>query len=314
MNRNAHRFIFPIVLFTGIAIFASCGKSSETKLAPVSISVPKNWLTLVAIDQGFFMNEGLDVTLKYYPSGKRALRGMLRGEVDISATAVTPFVFSSLKRSDISIFAVVGTSKGDNKIVARGDRGIKKPADLKGKRVATQGKSAAHFFLYLFLLKHGLFEKELEISFLKVEQLPKSLGRGDVDAISTREPFFSEAVKLLGDKAVVFTEPGLYHKTFQLVAFKDFIREKPEIIRKVLRGMIQAERFVRDHQDQAIKVIAKVLEIPVTSVANEFRNLDLTVKLDQALLLSLEEEARWVLKLKGQDVLGILLKNPVFLR
>ncbi|MCH8054901.1 MAG: hypothetical protein IH857_01945 [Deltaproteobacteria bacterium] len=98
MNRFIHQLIASIVFFTGKVLLAGCGKSSEPKLEPVSITTPRtspNWLMLVAIDQGFFMNEGLDVTPKYYPSGLRAFHEMLRGEVDIFTTAEVPFVFSS---------------------------------------------------------------------------------------------------------------------------------------------------------------------------------------------------------------------------
>lgn len=306
--------VWPVVLFTLIVLISGCdsslnpkqGNSAEFKgiRKSVSISVtgtPLNWLLIIAIEQGFFSGEGLDVTPKYYPSGKRSLLGMFAGEVDIASVADVPIVFQSFKRQDFSIFATIGSSDNDNKIVARKDRGIQKPEDLKGKRIATHESAAAHFFQYLFLLKNGLLEKEVEVSFMKAEKLPGALVRGEVDAITTREPFFSEVRELLGDTAVVFADRGLYSKAFHQVAFKNFIRENPEIIRRVLRAMLQAEEFVRNDSGQAIKILSSKLEISEDKIAAVLPELNLKVQLSQLCLLRFDDEARWVLKKKWAD-------------
>lgn len=302
------RFLWLVVFSSLIGAVVGCddwlGQNQEkSKEFPgtresVSISVPKppsNWLTIIAVDQNFFSLEGLEVIPKNYPSGKRALLGMLAGEVDLATTARVPFVFNSLKRQDFSVLATIGTSSNDDKIIVRKDRGILKPEDLKGKRMATHKSSSSHFFLHLFLIKHNILDSEIEISFAKVEKLPEFLNGGKVDAISSREPFLSEAKRLLGDKAIIFSEPSLYLKSFNLVAFNSFIEKKPEIIKRVLRTMLRAEEFVKKHPNQAIKIIANNLEIPESIVAENFKTLDLSVHLEEELLLALEDQAKWIM-------------------
>ncbi len=132
-------------------------KLSDQKLPSVSIAItgaPANWLTILAFEKEFFKKAGLDAIPKFFPSGKRALLGMFAGEVDVATVADVPIVKNSLERHDFAILATLGTTYNDNKIVARKDHGITSPENLRGKLVATQGNSAAHFFLHLFLLKN----------------------------------------------------------------------------------------------------------------------------------------------------------------
>jgi len=167
-------------------------------------------LIIIGQEQGFFSQEGLDVTTKKYPTGKVALDSMFAREVDMAAVAETPIVFKSFEQQDFSIITALGSSGNMLRIIARKDGGILKPADLRGKIIATQKATGLHFFLHLFLIKNGLSENDVRLSFKKPEELVPELVRGEIDAFSFREPFISEAKKLLGDKAIIFAEPGLY--------------------------------------------------------------------------------------------------------
>jgi len=268
----------------------------------ISTTGPGSSLIMIAEEQGLFTQQGLDVTVKEYPSGKRSLEeGIFVGEVDVAHTAETPIVFNSFERQDFSIVATIGSSDNAPRIIARKDQTIQKPGDLRGKRIATQEVSSVHFFLHLFLVKYGLSEKDVNLSFKKAEDLPAALARGEIDAFSMREPFISEASTLLGDNAVIFAEPGLYLKTFNLVASNSMIKDKPEVISRILLALIQAEEFAKNHPDQAIKIVSNKLGVEESVIAALWPGLDLGVSLDQSLLLSLEDEARWVIESELTD-------------
>ena len=302
-----------VVFFSVILVFISaCEKSDQREsdttniLQNYSVSLgitntPPSWLTHIAINQGFFKQQGLNVTTTVFKSGKRALKGMLKGKVEVSTTAVGPIVSSSLQGKDFSILATIGTSSNDNLIVARKDRGITLPAHLKAKKVATQSASAAHFYLHLFLLKQKLTENDILPSYMKVEKLPAAIVSGEVDAISTREPFYSEAMKKLGDNAVSFETPGLYLKSFQLVSGNDYIKQNPEVLNALMRGLILAEKFVKENKSRAIEILMSEVNLSRERVLSTFEYLDLSVVLDQSLILKLEDEARWVVQTRMKE-------------
>lgn len=292
--------ILVIALISYFFLSRSVAEHFEGSREPIRIGLPREpigSLLIVALDQDFFSAEGLDVTLvRDYPSGKRAIGGMFDGDVDITACAEVPVVLKSLRQQNFQLFATIGASANEIMIVARKDKGVQSPGDLRGKRIATQQGSAVHFFLHIFLLKYGLSEQDVDLSFLKAEELPEALVTDKIDAFSMREPFIGQAKGLLGDNAVVFSEPGLYLKTFHAVATHRFIQEKPEVMSRMIRGLLRAERFVRDDPDQARSSVAEKLQLPESELETVWPQLNLQVSLDQGILSSLEDKARWAIK------------------
>ncbi len=297
--------LLALVWLTTLCVLIGCnGKSSskfEGEKMKVSIAVPNtspNWLTIIALERGFFAENGLDVAAENYPSGKRALLAMFDGKVDIAPVSKVPVVFNSFKRDDFAVISVIGATNNDNKIVARKDAGISKPSDLKNKRIATQKASASHFFLHLMMLKNNILDRETTLSYFKIEDLPNALFDGKVDAISTREPFLSKAINLLKDNAITFEEPGLYNKSFVLTGMKVFIENNPIIIRRIIRSMLDAKDFAKKHPGQASKLISRRLKLPEAYIAEAMKCLRLDIKLDQALLYGLEDISRWAINNK----------------
>ena len=206
----------------------------------------------------------------------------------------------SFERKDFSIIAAVGSSDNDQRLIVRQDHGIQKPKDLRGKHIAAAAPSP-RFFLHLFLLKHGMSEKDITLAIKKPEELVPALVKGEIDAFSFREPFLTQAKAALQDKAVIFTEPGLYLKTVYLVALNSFIKDRPQAIRKILRAWIKAEEFIKRYPQQAIEIVSTKQGIPLSEVRQIWPELNLKVSLEQALILSLEDEARWAIKNRLTD-------------
>ena len=259
-------------------------------------------LAMVARDRGYFVEAGLDVTIKEYKSGQLALAGFLAGETAVATTADIPIAFESLTRQDFGIIATIGSSDNEPRIIARKDRGISEPADLRGKRVATQRASAVHFFLHMFLLQNGMTADDVSVSYMKPDELVQALADGRIDAFSMREPYISQAQKAVGEHAVVFTKPGLYRKTFNVVASNELLKTRPAVARKVLDALLRAERFALDHPQDAMAIVAKGLGAPPTEMAGLWADSSLNVSLDQSLLISLEDEAQWIMTNKFTHV------------
>ncbi len=282
-------------------------ESFSGKREPVRIAIPReplNSLLIIATELGFFSREGLDVVrMKEFSTGtgKRGLEGLLAGDLDIATSADTAIVFMSFRNQDFRVVASHGSSDNDPRIVGRKDRGIKALADLRGKRIGTPIGTIMHFFLHTVLVKNGLSEKDVTLVFKKIEELPPALARGEVDAISIREPHTDAAERLLGKNAIVFSLPGLYTKTINVVAGVKLVNEKPEIVRRVIRGLIEAEEFVKKNPVRAIQIVSDDLGMNKAELSAIWSEMNLQVSLDQQLLLSLEEQARWAIKNRLTD-------------
>jgi ABC-type nitrate/sulfonate/bicarbonate transport system substrate-binding protein len=273
------------------------GPASKKQVSLGLAMQPTSALAIIAMDRGFFEEQGLSVEARSFPSGKRALHeGLVPGEVDIAISADIPIMLQIFKDKELRILAAIGATSDVNAIVARRDGGITVPGDLKGKRIATQKASAVHYFLYQFLRKHGMSGQEVHCSFMKAEQLPKALAGGAIDAFSMREPYIGEALELLGEKAVVFSAPGIYPQTEMVVTRRQFIEDNPEVITGLVEALLAAERFAKDNPEQAAEILAQRLGADRNLIAELWPRLDLRVTLDQSLVLLLESQARWALR------------------
>ncbi len=261
--------------------------------APISAQASLIWL---ADDLGYFTARRIDVDMRPYPSGKRALAGMLGGEVEFAVTAETPFAIAAFEHPGLRLYATIGKSDNDMRILARRDHAIATPSDLKAKTIATQRASAVHFFLSSFLLYQGVNPGQVSLAFMKAEELPTALASGEVDAISMREPFLSRAKKLVDERKLIeFGVPGLYTKTYNIAGPGDFVVTHPGVMERFLAALNDASRFAETHPDEAIAIIAARLGVRPEALARLWPDLRLRVTLNQGLLTTLREEAHWAL-------------------
>jgi len=269
---------------------------TDEKLTLAIALQPIAAIPLLAQSQGFFEAEGITVEFKAFPSGKRALNeGLFTGEADMATSTEIPVTVALMEERPLVILASVGTADNINRIIARKDRGIKTPSDLKGKTVATQHASAVHYFLTLFLQSYAVSDKKTTLRFMKAEALPEALAKGEIDAFSMREPYISQAKERLGENAVIFGMPGLYIQSELLVTTRAFNQNRPETVRKVLKALSRAEAYAKEHPAEAIESVASMLNIPSDIYEKMWEEIVPRVRLDQSLLILLESQARWIL-------------------
>ncbi len=259
-----------------------------------------NW---IASEKGFFREQGLDVTIKEFQTGRQSFLAMLAGEeVDISTVAHAPIVFESFERKDFSIIAEFAFSNNHLKIIARKDRNINIPSDLVGKKVGLPFKTTADFFLSLFLVDNNVSPVHVEKINTKPGDLITALQNGTVDAISIWEPFPTRAKNLLGDNVIEFANPGLFRDTFNYLATNDFISVHGKTIERFLRAMDQADAFIKKYPDQAKSIFSKQLKLNKNEAeiaTSEYYTHELSLR--QSALISLEAQARWAIANKLTD-------------
>jgi NitT/TauT family transport system substrate-binding protein len=309
----AWRRLLWALMILGPALGCSCKPEPPPKAAPVTMAVgmlPLTSLVIFADHEGLFRREGVAVTVKRCATGVIAMDTLLAGEAQVAVAGDTPVVFASFKQHDFRVMAEVASWDNDVTIIARKDRGIARPADLKGRRVAAQKTSVSQFFLHMFLLKHGLSEQDVTICSMPQAGFPQALARGDVDAAPVREPFASQAAAMLGDKGVTFEEPGLYVEYYNMAASERFLRNHPDTARGMVRALLAAEVLAKSQPQRVMSIVAKTIAMPEATLRRIWPRLDLRVRLSQSLLASLEDQARWAMD--ARLVEGTMMPN--FLR
>jgi NitT/TauT family transport system substrate-binding protein len=178
-----------------------------------------------------------------------SLNAVIEGKVDLGTVAETPIMHAGLREEKTYLIATIHHADENTVIVARKDKGISVPSDLKNKKVGVSVGTNGEFFLDSILIMHGISSSEIEHVNLKPEEMFYALINGEVDAVSTWNPHVIQLQKELGGNGITIYGEGMYIETFNLVAMQDFVNNNPETIEKVLRALINAERFIKERPD-----------------------------------------------------------------
>jgi NitT/TauT family transport system substrate-binding protein len=290
-----------ISLATLAMTFLSCEKKAAVIGPPEKITFAYtestgSALVHVAMLKGYFAEEGLDVTQQPSVDGKAALDAVIGGKASVAVAADTSIMFAVMDGEQITTLAVIATANRNMAILARKDRGISRPSDLKGKTIGVVRGTPSVFFVDAFLLAHGIDRKQVAIKDIQPHEFAKALGTGRVDAVSIWQPLLIQIQKDMGNQALTFYGETFYTFTYCVIALKDFVKQHPEAVRKLLRALIRAENFARQYPEESRQLMVKFVKTDKDFLGEIWDVYNYQVSLDQALLVNLEDQTRWALK------------------
>ncbi len=301
MKKNLIIFVI-ILIVAGTFVVSQIWQresSSEKPLTKITMAVPKSLPypkpEVIARDKGFFKEEGLDVNLVYFNSGKEALNALLSNDAQLANSGETPLIYLWFTDQDVQVVTTMAEGYW-LKTIGRKDRGIEKVTDLKGKKVASPKGTTGEFGLSELLRSNGLSMKDIEFVNLQTLSLPNALANGDIDAYAAWEMHIYNGQKVLGDNAVVFTvDKNTYREYQNVYGKKDWLSQNPETMKKFLRALIKAEKYISDNPDEAIEIAAKETGFSKDALSTVRDNYKIGIKLDiNAWINQAEREGQWI--------------------
>jgi len=291
------------IAIAGVAIFfLCCQKGSGVKYTgPVEkinlgvVAVESSSLVYIADALGMFKQHGLDATIIDFPDGVKASDDVLKNRIDVAAVADFIFVTRSFQRDDLRIFGTI--FRGDTfEIIARKDRGITKPAHLRGRRIGLTRGTVLDFFMGTFLSTHSISAENVRLVDMKPSEIMAAISSGSVDAVYAWEPYAGQIRNTLGSNAV--TWPGQSGQSYQfvLMAKKEFIKERPLAVERLLHALLEAEIYCSEHTADAQNIIASRRGYDPALLQSVWKRSDFRVRLDQNLVILMEDEARWAMR------------------
>jgi len=282
-----------VTLLTVLGLW-SCSRKMEsiTIGRPVSDS---GALVFTAEEQHLFAGNGIRLTQKDYDTGLAAINGLLSNEIDLSGGGEFPLVVKALENASISIIGSYARSF-NTYLVARVDKGIRKEADLKGKRVGLPRRTIPEFYLGRFLDLHGMSIRQVTLTDLTPKKAVGAITNGTVDAVVVWEPFVSRIREQLTERIVTWSVHSGQAQYSVLIGRNDWIRRNPELVKRVLRSLMRAEEYVVRHPTEAKAILKRRYQHDDAYVARVWPEYQFSLSLDQTLILALEDEARWMIK------------------
>jgi NitT/TauT family transport system substrate-binding protein len=289
-------------LFTALLmVFGSwsCSKGGYSgKVETVIIGtapIELNALIYVADEYRFFTNNGVQVVFKDYDTGVAAVDGLLKREVDMALTTEFVIVGKSLQKQDVLDLATIDKSMLFY-IIARTDRGIKTAADLKGKRIGVPRQTITGFYLGRMLELNGMRIQQVTLVDTKASDPAGAVAGGEVDAVVTWEPYVTQIRQELGNGVIIWPAQSGQVSFWSLVSTPGWINQHPNLVREFLKSLAQAEEYIIHHPAETKTILQKRLKLNDTYMTTVWSQNQFSLSLDQALILAMEDEARWMIK------------------
>lgn len=303
MNKNAAAAIAVIfvIALAGLGGWSIQGSQKNTEKPMESITVAYSpfescALFLVAVDRQLFTQNGLNLALYRSDSGAAALEDMLNGKADL-AVSVSEFPLVRKVFQGTPARALASMDRAEYiYIVARKDRGIGTPSDLKGKRIGTAAGSIAEFHLGRFLFLHGLGMQDIHYVSMKTPpETSDAVVNGSLDAAVLAQPYADQARDRLGENSVVWPAQNNQPLYALVVSTDSWITGHPEHITRFLRALAEAEEYMSSHPAESKAIVQRRLNLSANYMDTVWQQNQFSLSFDQSLILAMEDEARWMI-------------------
>ena len=281
-------------------LFASCNNSNtneEKKLIAVRLSAPKtaySIATIIAIEKGFFKKQGLDVKIEWTQNGKQSMDALLSGSVDFATVVETNLAFAGYLNPPISVIGCVQTIK-DAAIIARKDKGINKFQDLRGKKIGVLQATTSEVFVHRMLEKNNIKPEEVVLVNLTPPAMQSAIVEGgNIQAISTWQPYVFNVVKLLKDNGVIFEDSSVFVGYMNLVMNRGILPKMEGVPEQMLKAYIATEKFIQDSNDVAMNIVSRRLEMKLETIQAIWNKYRVFVELTSNTLKAIHDEGKWV--------------------
>jgi sulfonate transport system substrate-binding protein len=270
MTQISRRSIFVLGLVAGLMPAAAVVAADKPKEIRIDWAT-YNPVSMVLKDKGLlereFRQDGIAVRWVQTLGSNKALEFLNAGSLDFGSTAGSAALVARINGNPIKSIYVY--SRPEWTALVTKDPAITKVADLKGKRVAVTRGTDPHIFLVRALLDAGLTEKDITPVLLQHPDGKTALIRGDVAAWAGLDPMMAQAE--VEDGARLFYRKADANTWGILNAREEFLRDHPDLARRVLAVYEEARKYSLANYDEVKKTFIAVTKLPDAVVDKQLK-------------------------------------------
>lgn len=226
---------------------------------------------------------GAKINWQKFDGGADVIAALASGSIDIGYVGSSPLAAAASRELPFETIYVAGLISEAEALAVRG---IDKPEDLAGKKIATPFVSTAHYSL-LTALKHWKIDpKSVQVLNLRPPEIAAAWERGDIDGAYVWDPVLTQLKKngtVLADSADVAKWGG---PTFDAwIVSKKFAEQHPDVVTAFVKVTGDATAAYRANPDawsasspEAEKIArltgARVEEVPTLLKGYYYPTLD----------------------------------------
>lgn len=271
------RNIFPTIYFLLLAPVLTHAASPPDKVVGIhSARVMSQSLPWMAEEAGLFKKHNIDFNLVFISSSSIVTAALLGGDAEMTLTGGIGNVIAYVRGSTDVVFVGGVKNVMTQSLVAGG--ALKRPEDLKGKRIAVSRIGGnTHYFTIQALRRHGL-EPNRDFSFMQSGGDPEALAAlmtGNVEAAALTPP--SDAKALANGFKYVLYGPDLKipYAATAFVTRRSVIAKRPQMVGNFMRAMAEAAKIMHSDREFVYKVLGKYLRVTEKSILDAAYNAEI---------------------------------------
>lgn len=231
-----------------------------------------NPVSMVLKDKGLLENEfekdGIKIRWVQSAGSNKALEFLNAGSIDFGSTAGSAALVAKINGNPIKSIYVYSRPEWTALVTSK-DSKIEKIEDLKGARVAVTRGTDPHIFLVRALQSVGLSEKDIKPVLLQHPDGATALKRGDVQAWAGLDPMMA-AAEIEDGARLFYRKPEA--NTFGILNVREqFLKDNPEIVRRVLATYEVARKYSIAHYDELKADFIGVTKLPDVVVDKQLK-------------------------------------------
>jgi NitT/TauT family transport system substrate-binding protein len=247
---------FKKIICLSVAVFGLCGRGESADKVRLSVSsLDAAFLTpIVALKRGFFKEEDIDPEI-IRMNANISITALATGDTDYT-TIFGSVVRAAIRGLPVKVVASFLDSPTQMLLARQEYKSVK---ELKGKTlgVSTFGATADVSARMMFRYSGVDPEKDVKIIALGADQARfTALKEGIVDVIVISPPADLEGKKF-GFRVLARAYELFNFPFVGLGANLKKINEKPDEIKRVIKALIKANRYIRSNRDGSIEVLAE---------------------------------------------------------
>jgi NitT/TauT family transport system substrate-binding protein len=261
----------------------SAASQPITTVKAAYIPITANLPLFVALEQGFFKQNGLNVEASEATSPNDIIAALVSDKIEFAPVLAYNIIFPSAMQYPGTFKLFSSTEETETNytasIIAKKDSPINSYQDLRGKKIGVYGGLVQVNFLKAILTGMKINLAEVEIIEINPRLQIQGLLADEYDALSTTEPtsniaLLSGQTKLVSDNPRVKYIMSPFPSTAAVLSTK-FISENKVAAQAVVRSLNQAIDFINSNPTEAKKAMLKYTPIPAESADQVLADLKL---------------------------------------
>ena len=214
----------------------------------------------VAVEKGYYAEEGLDVEVLRGFGSASTVQRVVSGEVQV---AYSDFPTSILARAEGNKVKTVAMVLGRNPetFFSLKKTGITKPKDLEGRTVVSNAGSAAPKLFPIFAELHGIDQGKVRWVMVEPAAKASMLIAGSADVaqyfLMQRPLLEREAAKLGGIDSMLWADHGFQLYSNAMIVTDDYLAKNGDVVRRFLRATVKAFHRSFENPDEAVTLLHK---------------------------------------------------------